>query len=97
VQTVGLTFALIKASEGTGGPDNFFKSRWAGAKSIRLLRGASHFFLPYQDAAQQGDNFLKQVKDDPGEWPPVLDIELTPQEGKTGPVDNATRIQGAEI
>jgi lysozyme len=98
VQTFGLTFALIKASEGTGIVDSHFKSHWAGAKSIGLLRGAYHFFLPYQDGAAQAENFLKQVKDDPGELPPVLDIEMTPQENKSGqPVDNDTRLRGAEI
>ena len=40
-----------------------------------MLRGAYHFFRPKVDAAAQAKLFLAQL-DDPGELPPVLDVEV---------------------
>jgi lysozyme len=71
----GLSFAFIKATEGSALVDHRFAENWAEAKSAGVLRGAYHFFRPQLDAASQAQLFLAQLQDR-GELPPVLDVEL---------------------
>lgn len=76
VAAAGISFAFIKATEGTGVVDRSFASHWVGAKAAGLLRGAYHFFRPAEDAATQAHHYLAQFGSDPGELPPVIDVEL---------------------
>jgi lysozyme len=76
VAASGIAFAFIKATEATTLVDHAFARHWAQAREAKLLRGAYHFFRPKQDAAAQGRFFLAQLED-PGELPPVLDVEVT--------------------
>lgn len=71
----GAAFAFIKATEGTGIVDRSFVDHWTRAKASGILRGAYHFFRPAQDAAAQARHFLAQLTD-PGELPPVIDVEV---------------------
>ncbi|HKO51990.1 MAG TPA: GH25 family lysozyme [Polyangiaceae bacterium] len=71
----GVAFAFIKATEGTTLVDRVFARHWAQARQAKLLRGAYHFFRPKQDAVAQAKFFLAQLSD-PGELPPVLDVEV---------------------
>ena len=76
VAGAGKTFAFIKASDGTVGADPTFAYNWSRARQAGLRRGAYHFFRPITDALQQAQHFLRQLGDDHGELPPVLDFEL---------------------
>jgi len=76
VAASGIAFAFIKATEATTLVDHAFARHWAQAKQAKLLRGAYHFFRPKLDAAAQARFFLAQLED-PGELPPVLDVEVT--------------------
>lgn len=71
----GPAFAFIKATEGTTLLDHAFANHWSQARQANLLRGAYHFFRPRLDAMAQANFFLAQLGDDPGELPPVLDVE----------------------
>lgn len=71
----GVSFAFIKATEGTTILDRTFVDHWAKAKAASVLRGAYHFFRPKLDAAEQARFFLVQLSD-PGELPPVIDVEV---------------------
>jgi lysozyme len=71
----GIAFAFIKATEGTTLRDQSFVDHWSRAKRANVLRGAYHFFRPKQDAVAQAKLFLAQLGD-PGELPPVLDVEV---------------------
>ena len=70
-----VAFAFIKATEGTTLLDHSFADHWSGAKRADVLRGAYHFFRPKQDAVTQAKFFLAQLGD-PGELPPVVDVEV---------------------
>lgn len=72
-----IVFSFIKATEGVSHQDRHFKKHWVQAKQHGVLRGAYHFFLPSRDAEKQARNFLKRVKLEPGDLPPVLDVEVT--------------------
>ena len=75
VRAAGCAFAFAKATEGAGVTDPFFAANWQGMKAAGLARGAYHFYRPEQDAAQQAAHFLSVVQLQPGDLPPVLDIE----------------------
>jgi lysozyme len=74
VKAAGIAFAVPKASQ-SNWSDVLFASHWAGAKSAGLLRGAYHFFVPDMDPLKQAAAYLKALGSDPGELPPVLDVE----------------------
>jgi lysozyme len=76
VRGAGCAFAFAKATEGTGVVDPYFSQNWAGMKAAGLARGAYHFFHPSEDAAQQAAHFLSVVQFEPGDLPPVLDVEV---------------------
>jgi GH25 family lysozyme M1 (1,4-beta-N-acetylmuramidase) len=73
----GKVFAFIKATEGTALVDSQFARHWAGAKSVGILRGAYHFLRPELDAVAQAKHLLAQLAADPGELPPVCDVEVS--------------------
>ncbi|NMO23158.1 hypothetical protein HPC49_50340 [Pyxidicoccus fallax] len=70
-----VSFVFIKATDSTGVVDPRFSSHWSGARKVGLPRGAYHFFHPKHDVDQQIANFTRHLKSDPGELPPVLDVE----------------------
>lgn len=71
----GLHFVFLKASEGVDAPDPAFAAHWAEAKRVGLRRGAYHFFIAEDDGRQQAKLFLSQVRLEPGDLPPVVDVE----------------------
>jgi lysozyme len=75
VQDVQIGFAFIKATEGLGNVDKQFKRNWKKSAEAGVTRGAYHFFLPTKSGKTQAENFIKTVKLEPGDMPPVLDIE----------------------
>ena len=77
VGRVQLGFAFIKATEGLGNEDAFFQRNWKKSKNAGLIRGAYHFFLATKSGKAQAENFINSVELEPGDLPPVLDIEQT--------------------
>lgn len=75
VETIRMGFAFIKATEGTSFTDPQFRRNWSKAKDAGLVRGAYHFFIPSRSGAAQAEHFLKTVRCESGDFPPVLDIE----------------------
>jgi len=75
VDDIQLGFAFIKATEGIGNADPQFRRNWKKAKSNEIIRGAYHFFIASRDGKMQAENFIKRVELEPGDLPPVLDIE----------------------
>ena len=77
VGDVQLSFAFIKATEGLGNEDAYFQRNWKKAKDAGIARGAYHFFLATKSGKAQAENFINSVQLEPGDLPPVLDIEQT--------------------
>jgi lysozyme len=77
VQETRIHFAFIKATEGNDNTDNCFKRNWRKAKDAEMIRGAYHFFIATKDGTLQARNFIKNVKLESGDLPPVLDVEQT--------------------
>lgn len=77
VENIRIGFAFIKATEGEGLMDPYFRKNWREAEKHKVTRGVYHFFSPKKDAVKQARFFIKNVKLKPGDLPPVLDIETT--------------------
>lgn len=70
-----IKFMFMKATEGGDYSDDKFKANFDSAKVHGFIRGAYHFYNPKTDANKQADFFINSVKLEPGDLPPVLDIE----------------------
>jgi lysozyme len=75
VNNIQLGFAFIKATEGIDDADPQFRRNWKRSKSNEIIRGAYHFFIATRDGKMQAENFIKRVDLEPGDLPPVLDVE----------------------
>ena len=75
VATHNVKFAFIKASEGVTLRDARFRRNWEAARKAGVYRGAYHYFQPNYDGAQQANLFTRTVPLQPGDLPPVLDVE----------------------
>ncbi|MCB0525338.1 MAG: glycoside hydrolase family 25 protein [Lewinellaceae bacterium] len=75
VGKVRISFAFIKATEGSWMEDPQFDRNWINAKKNGIIRGAYHYFLPNISAKDQALKFTKTVKLRSGDLPPVVDVE----------------------
>lgn len=75
IDSMGIDFSFIKATEGESRVDPFFSRNWSSVKGTRIVRGAYHYFRARQDAEAQANAFIRQVVLQPGDLPPVLDVE----------------------
>lgn len=73
-----IEFIFLKASEGGDFNDRIFKASFDSAKANGFIRGAYHFYNPKTDPLLQADFFIRTVQLEPGDLPPVLDIEVRP-------------------
>lgn len=83
IQTINdkfpLDFVFIRATMGEKGKDRDFKKNWLGASGRSKIKGAYHYYRPNENSLKQARNFIRQVKLQPGDLPPVLDIEELPR------------------
>jgi lysozyme len=77
VEAAGIRFAFIRISDGLTTKDALFEKNWAGAKTARIRRGMYQYFRPDQSATAQADLVIAAHRRDPGELPPVIDVETT--------------------
>jgi|tagenome__1003787_1003787.scaffolds.fasta_scaffold20908426_1 GH25 family lysozyme M1 (1,4-beta-N-acetylmuramidase)/5-hydroxyisourate hydrolase-like protein (transthyretin family) len=86
VRAAGRSFAFVKATgsrtTGTISQDPCFDRNWAGAAAAGLFRGAYHYAVPSRrsgSAAADARFFVAATgrMQDPGDLPPVLDLEAT--------------------
>lgn len=77
VKNVKLSFAFIKATEGTDRIDDNFRRNWFNAQQAGLAKGAYHFFVASRSGKAQAENFIETVSLQKGDIPPVLDVEQT--------------------
>ena len=72
----GISFAFIKATEGSGSEDPNFQRNWGQARQSGLRVGAYHFFSFDSGGDTQAENFIRAVEPVEGMLPPVVDVEL---------------------
>jgi lysozyme len=76
---VSIDFVILRATMGNRSTDKHFDEFWKLAKKNGKIRGAYHFYRADEDPELQAKNFLKNVKLEIGDLPPVLDIEKIPR------------------
>lgn len=79
LKSQGANFAFIKATDGGDHLDPMFKTNWRRAKEAGVPRGAYHFFYWCRTASSQAEWFIRNVPNEPGALPPVLDVEWNHQ------------------
>lgn len=77
VAGIKITFAFIKATEGSWMKDPEFADNWENARKHGIIRGAYHFFLPSVSPKEQAKHFIRTVRLRSGDLPPVVDVEET--------------------
>lgn len=75
--SVPLSFIFVKATEGADMIDESFQTNFNKARQFGFIRGAYHYYNPLEDPVEQADFFIKKVKLEKGDLPPVLDVEKT--------------------
>jgi len=71
-----ISFAFIKATEGSSYVDDCFARNWIAAQQTGLRIGAYHFFSFDSAGETQARNFIRNVDAFPGMLPPVIDLEF---------------------
>ncbi|MCM1261295.1 MAG: glycoside hydrolase family 25 protein [Butyrivibrio sp.] len=75
IESQGVNFAFIKATEGSSHVDECFSDNWQEASKTNIMIGAYHFFSFDSDAKTQAELFINTVGDLKGKITPVIDIE----------------------
>ena len=74
-----IRFIMIKATEGATKVDENFIDNFYQAREFGFTRGAYHFYSVHSSAQAQAEFFIKNVKLESGDLPPVLDVEHKPK------------------
>ena len=74
-----IRFIIIKSTEGDSHVDVKFRDNFYNAKESGFIRGVYHFWSNNSSARRQAYFFLAMVHLQPGDLPPVLDVEHKPQ------------------
>lgn len=78
VAASGTDFAFVRVSDGTTSPDPKFAENWQKARAAGIPTGVYQFFRPNQDPIAQADLLLDAMGPlQPGDLPPVIDVEAT--------------------
>ena len=75
-----IRFVMVKATEGATQIDENFIDNFYQAREHGFTRGAYHFYSVHSSAQDQAEFFLRQVKLENGDLPPVLDVEHKPKQ-----------------
>lgn len=75
-----ISFAYIKATEGCSHTDTQFTNNWKAAKKHGFMRGAYHYFSTQTQGEKQARKFISLVKLEPGDLPPMIDVEEKPKD-----------------
>lgn len=76
VKGQSVSFAYIKATEGSTFKDSLFESNYDHAKKAGVLVGAYHYFTFCSSARDQFRNFVENATAVNGDLPPAIDVEF---------------------
>lgn len=93
IASQGISFAFIKATEGSTFVDKNFAYNFKEAPKRRLSVGAYHFFSYDSSGVTQAENFINTVVPFEGMLPPVVDVEFYGDKEKNPPPREQVRKQ----
>ncbi len=79
INKLPIRFVMIKATEGATKVDENFKDNFYQSREHGFTRGAYHFYSVHSPAKAQAEFFIRKVKLENGDLPPVLDVEHKPK------------------
>lgn len=91
--TQNISFAFIKATEGSTSVDDNFEYNYIQAQKTNLRIGAYHFFSYDSSGKTQADNFIATVKKCENMLPPVIDVEFYGDKEKNMPKKSDVKEQ----
>lgn len=74
-----IKFVVVRATAGNDKIDSRFNENWQQVAKKNIIRGAYHYYRPNENSIEQADLFIKTVKLEKGDLPPILDIEKLPK------------------
>lgn len=89
----GISFAFIKATEGSNHVDRNFQINYQLATETDLRIGAYHFFSYDSPGETQADNFISAVHPIENMLPPVVDVEFYGDKEENLPDRERTQIE----
>jgi lysozyme len=94
VKQSGVQFAFVRATDGTTIQDTSFVKNWQGAQQAGIPVGPYHYFSTSSAVQTQIDNFVSELKlVNPGNLPPVLDVEDPTQFSKLTTAQSVQMVQ----
>jgi lysozyme len=72
----GISFVIIKATEGGDFKDRRFAENWADSKQEGYRTGAYHFYRFCKTGEEQARNFIESVPVEEDNLPPAIDLEF---------------------
>lgn len=88
-----ISFAFIKATEGSSYVDDYFAFNWEQSQKTALRVGAYHFFSFDSAGKTQAENFINTVEAFDGMLPPVIDLEFYDSHASFHPEADAVRAE----
>lgn len=79
IENFKIGFVVVRATCGVDKVDDTFKENWKQLRSKKIIRGAYHYYRPNENSIAQAKFFVKTVKLNKGDLPPILDIEQLPE------------------
>lgn len=76
LKNTDISFIFMKATEGGDYKDSMFLFNWNLANTLKIRRGAYHYFTFCRNGRDQANNFIEAVKLQRGDLPPVIDLEF---------------------
>ncbi|MBN2148705.1 MAG: glycoside hydrolase family 25 protein [Anaerolineales bacterium] len=73
----GIEWCYMKATQGITIIDASLKENRKKAKAVNMRFGFYHYYMPGVDPIQQALYFADAINDDPGDLPPIVDLEET--------------------
>ena len=89
IKEQGISFAFVKATEGSKGKDSYFNKNFQKLKNMDMLLGIYHFFSLESTGEEQAKNYIDTVgvtKNDDSLLIPIVDIEYYSDYKKEEPI-----------
>ena len=93
IEEQGITFAYIKATEGSSSIDEFYAENIDGAGSAGIRAGAYHFFSFDSPGRQQAEHFIDKIGSQDGMLIPAVDVEYYGDKRKNPPNVESVRTE----
>lgn len=100
IKEQGISFAFIKATEGSESQDEFFDVNFEKLKNTDMLLGVYHFFSFESDGNSQAQNYINvvgNVEEDDSIMLPIIDVEFYGYYEKAKPSKEWVREELQEI